>query len=604
MHELFLPKMKTSVCLNTALWLLLITLMLTLLATCAGLSPEESGQTGALENQHATENRATLYQNGSSKKNCHHLWFIEKDGHCVEGKSARGLVHFDGGFNISIRSCYCMTYGVNKTGPFVGACFYNCYSKDTTFNNTLSYSHQNGYVSLPQSAEELENFMCSKWNRQGLLCGKCKNRYAPQVYSFDMRCIQCDPKDVYINILKYAFVAFVPLTVFLLILLCFRLNIMMAKLSVFIFLIQVLATSMMVRNILNTPLPPQFPPAIDTLIRTVLTCYGIWNLDFFRTLVPPICLNITTREALALDYIIALYPLAFLSVLYLLIRLHYRGCRIIVFLWRPFHICFARCFRVWDIRPSVVNTFAAFIFLAYSKLLCTQCDVFQPTFVYSVKGYTDGIVHSYFDASVSYTNRENITYTILGISVLFIFNILPILLLFLYPTRCGRKCLRSCGISGIFMQIFSDTFQGYYKDGTNGTRDCRFFPAVYLVARFALFCIYFVSPTALYFFLIPFFLVSLAILVMVLQPYKHRFRKWNQIDVIMILILALFFCALGLIQYALYLKRPSVLEISFYLSIIMGLLPLFYFVFIAIHCLIHHALAVILKYRRNYYALQ
>ena len=171
-------------------------------------------------------------------------------------------------------------------------------------------------------------------------------------------------------------------------------------------------------------------------------------------------------------------------------------------------------------------------------------------------------------------------------------------------TRCGRKCLRSCGISGIFMQIFSDTFQGYYKDGTNGTRDCRFFPAVYLVARFALLCIYFVSPTALYFFLIPFFLVGLAILVMVLQPYKHGFRKWNQIDVIMILILARFFSALGLIQYALYLKRPSVLEISFYLSIIMGLLPLFYIVFIAIHCLIHHALAVILKYRRNYYALQ
>ena len=195
-----------------------------------------------------------------------------------------------------------------------------------------------------------------------------------------MRCIQCDPKDVYINILKYAFV---PLTVFLLILLCFRLNIMTAKLSVFIFLIQVLATSMMVRNILNTPLPPQFPPAIDTLIRTVLTCYGIWNLDFFRTLVPSICLNITTREALALDYIIALYPLAFLSVLYLLIRLHYRGCRIIVFLWRPFHICFARCFRVWDIRPSehffriylssILQT-ALCTVRRFSTNICVQCE--------------------------------------------------------------------------------------------------------------------------------------------------------------------------------------------------------------------------------------
>jgi len=32
--------------------------------------------------------------------------------------------------------------------------------------------------------------------------------------------------------------------------------------------------------------------------------YGIWNLDFFRTLVPHICLQVNTLKALVLDYAI------------------------------------------------------------------------------------------------------------------------------------------------------------------------------------------------------------------------------------------------------------------------------------------------------------
>ena len=49
-------------------------------------------------------------------------------------------------------------------------------------------------------------------------------------------------------------------------------------------------------------------------VRILLAIYGFWNLDFFRTVIPRICLKVDTLQALALDYGIAFYPLALIIV--------------------------------------------------------------------------------------------------------------------------------------------------------------------------------------------------------------------------------------------------------------------------------------------------
>ncbi len=46
-------------------------------------------------------------------------------------------------------------------------------------------------------------------------------------------------------------------------------------------------------------------PNYSRMSRIVLAIYGIWNLDFFRTFMPPICLNISTLQVHAFDYAIA-----------------------------------------------------------------------------------------------------------------------------------------------------------------------------------------------------------------------------------------------------------------------------------------------------------
>ena len=111
-------------------------------------------------------------------------------------------------------------------------------------------------------------------------------------------------------------------------------------------------------------------PRIGTLVRTIAALYGIWNLDFFRTLIPHICLEVNTLQALALDYAIACYPLLLIVVSYMLIELHARNFRLIVYLWKPFRRFFIRFRKQWDIKTSIIEVFATFLLLSIQVSEC------------------------------------------------------------------------------------------------------------------------------------------------------------------------------------------------------------------------------------------
>ena len=64
--------------------------------------------------------------------------------------------------------------------------------------------------------------------------------------------------------------------------------------------------------------------------------FSFWNLDFFRSFLPSICLNVSTIQALALDYSVALYPFVLILLSYFIIELYDRKCIIIVIAWKPF----------------------------------------------------------------------------------------------------------------------------------------------------------------------------------------------------------------------------------------------------------------------------
>ncbi len=107
-----------------------------------------------------------------------------------------------------------------------------------------------------------------------------------------------------------------------------------------------------------------------TFIHIVSAFISFWNLDIFRLINPPFCVNskLTDFHDLLLEYAFTMYPLFPVVITYIGIELHARNVRLIVILWKPFHRLF-HLRRSLDSRSSVIATFFTFIPLSFSKLM-------------------------------------------------------------------------------------------------------------------------------------------------------------------------------------------------------------------------------------------
>ena len=85
---------------------------------------------------------------------------------------------------VAVIDCYCITYDSMRNRTVDGACFYNCESATTRQDK---YYHRQ-----PSDIFELNNVMCGHLNREGQLCGKCKNGFFPPVYSYNTECVNCN----------------------------------------------------------------------------------------------------------------------------------------------------------------------------------------------------------------------------------------------------------------------------------------------------------------------------------------------------------------------------------------------------------------------------
>ena len=495
-------------------------------------------------------------------------WFEPLNGTCKCGDSVDGIVNCDETLQESaILDCHCMTYN-ESTGTVVGACFYNC-----VHNNNLK---DVVYHPIPKTVEHVNDVMCGRLNRSGQLCGECKANHTTLVYSYDLECTLCSGSEY--NWVSYVAIAFVPLTVFLVLVLCCRISATSPQLYTFVMFSQAIAIPANARILLAAINSTHFPRT-SVLLRIILAMYGFWNLDFFRTLIPhKICLKVDTLQALSLDYSIAFYPLALIIITYVLIELHAHNVRFILWIWRPFHRCFARFRQQWDVRTSIVDAFATFLLLSNIKLLSVSFDLLLPTYVYNMNGSVVGL-YLYYDASVEYFGKKHLPYAILALFVVLIFIIFPILLLLLYPMRCFQRCLGHCGVRWHALHIFIDAFQGCYKDGTNRTRDCRYFAGMYLFMRPLLLVLFAITLNAFFYGLAGLVLTGVAMFTVIVQPYKAEFAAYNIIDPVFFLTLAMCYGAVMCMNIA-AVKARNLLKLSFIVSFLVGTLPLSYLVVI------------------------
>jgi hypothetical protein len=178
------------------------------------------------------------------------------------------------------------------------------------------------------------------------------------------------------------------------------------------------------------------------------------------------------------------------------IELHDRNYRIVVYLTIPVKTFFRLFHRNWNPKTTILNTFGTFILLAYSKLIFISINLLFAVYTYDSSG--EPILDStvlLFDTNVKFLHYEHIPYVVLALSVIFIFVLPPPLLLLFYPTRLFRKLLRCCGFKRWdVLNFIMDMFQGWYKDGTEGTRDYRSVSALCLLLRILIggyfFCCY------------------------------------------------------------------------------------------------------------------
>ena len=493
-------------------------------------------------------------------------WFFpdpSANGTCRCGNDIDGAVRCNDCTNeVAILNHYCMTYS-ESTGPVVGTCEY-C-------TRTL----KDAYHPLPLNVTDID--MCGYFNRAGQLCGDCNENYSIPVYSYDLKCVQCST--THFGWVKYILAAFLPLTVFFILVLSCRLSATSPKLSAFVFVSQALALGANVRNVLAAIEPY---PMASTSAKVLCTIYGFWNLDFFRTLIPHICVSvkIDTLQALALDYAIAFYPLILLVITYVALTCNITN-RIISFMCRPFNRCAEHLRNQMDVRTSIIEAFATFLLLSYVKLLSVSSDLLIPTHVYHVNGSLVGI-YLYYDATIEYFGDKHLPYAVLALFVMLVFILFPIIILLLYPTRFFQQCLGSCGVRWHALHIFIDAFQGCYKDGTNGTRDYRYFAAAFLIARVLIIIVFALSTTELLYGGEQFVFISLAMMIATMQPYKPQFSIYNAVDSVLVLLVALWCATIVCINIA-GMKAQRWLEFLIVLSFTVSVLPLLYISFVTLH---------------------
>ena len=203
---------------------------------------------------------------------------------------------------IYVDSGYCLTWN-NLTNS---EDLYRCLFTPWMFRHTSNrYS-----IPINMSGEELNYRMCSSFNRQGMQCGQCISGYGPAVFSDSVTCADCS-KHKYLWILNLMF-QLTMVTLMCLVFMIFQIKGTSSPLNIIIAYIQNIAFQYELSGLYYVQ---YFGQKVNVIFATIL---GIWNLDYFRFVLPPLCISLSLKavDCVLFQYILAIYPLLFTGVAY------------------------------------------------------------------------------------------------------------------------------------------------------------------------------------------------------------------------------------------------------------------------------------------------
>ena len=217
-------------------------------------------------------------------------------------------------------------------------------------------------VSSERSLAELTNMTCGEYNREGLLCSSCKPGYGPAVYAFSLMCVKC--RDDRLGWVLYLGLIMIFVTIFYVIIVLQNIKATSPPFTGFVLMCQTyciidwIFVPMTMKMVIHSRL--------KILLHLVRMLCGIWNLDFFRHLIPPFCVSrhLNNLRALTLEYFYVLHPLFLISATFICIELHARNFKLIVIMWKPFHKLFALFRRTWGPK-SFHHQLLLYVFIAF-----------------------------------------------------------------------------------------------------------------------------------------------------------------------------------------------------------------------------------------------
>ena len=332
-------------------------------------------------------------------------WFTctsQKQCHC--GNRPKGEIMCEKGhYSSYVLDCYCVTYDDDTQSTYLGSCFYNCH-------NNAKYNH------LPDTPQQLiNNSVCTQFHRAGLLCGNCEEGYSPFVLSYNLSCVKCP--DGHKNWWKFILVGFVPLTFFYFTVLLLNINVTSSRFHGVVWFSQALSMPVFARGVMLALFKEK---RILKVVKALLAFYSFWNLDLFCSVIPDICLHVTTLQALALDYLVAFYPFLLLFTSYFFIKLYDRNICFIVTIWKPFQSAISIFHKSWKVQTSLIDAFATFFLLSYIKIMNVTMDLLIPTEIYQL-GLNTSTLGLFYSPTVTYFRHDHLPYAIFALTVFIFF---------------------------------------------------------------------------------------------------------------------------------------------------------------------------------------
>lgn len=375
----------------------------------------------------------------------------------------------------------------------------------------------------------MNEVVCGALYRQGLLCRQCIEDHGLALYARNWQCVKCSfSLPTAIMWILYLLLEVLPLVLFFLLVVIMDIQAATPPFSAFVLycqtVSQLLRSSAYVRTLVDHY-------SNDYLRLLTLSLTDVWNLDFFRHIVPVFCVSsdISNLDSIFLELAGAVFPLLLVVLVYVVIELHARNVIVIVKLWRPFHRCFVSCRRSCSPQASIVNAFVTFIVIGMNKMVTASLySVYTVTIHLS---YPNNTYQNYTRLFVDpLKNSRDVPYLIILVSVILVcFVLVPIVLNIAYPMRCLRKysCLRGF-YHNQTLCYFMDAWQGHFKNHTNSETCCDFRYCGVLFFIHRIFIMLVVSfnvtrleqfHTPLIYFILAIYLTCMALFHAIARPY-------------------------------------------------------------------------------------